>query len=110
MGVFFFSFQHLAVIFAFIEDSVWCAAPVYSPSTYQGGSHSGFAVLPHRETMPHLRPLLGPIPTSLSDHFFIYLTEKLHLEHGGHNKREREEKEGDEKPGGRERTNKARNQ
>lgn len=34
-------------------------------------------------------PSLGRNPTSLSNYFFIYLTEKLHLEHGRHNKRKR---------------------
>lgn len=110
---FFFSpaFQHLAVIFAVIEDSVWCAAPVYSPSTYQHGSQGGFcsASSQRNPATPRAPPWHGN-PTSLSDHFFIYLTEKLHLERGGHNKGENEEKEGDEKPGGTERTNKARNQ
>lgn len=68
------------------------------------------AGLPREKPRHTSGPSLARNPTSLSDHFFIYLTEKLHLEHGGHNKGEREEKEGDEKPGGRERTNKARNQ
>lgn len=34
-------------------------------------------------------PSLGRNPTSLSNYFIIYLTEKLHLEHGRHNKRKR---------------------
>lgn len=43
--------------------------------------------------------------TSLLEHFFIYLNEKFHLENRRHNKGPREENEGDEKPGGRERIN-----
>lgn len=48
--------------------------------------------------------------TSLSDHSFSYLTEKLHLEHRGHNKGGRLGEEHNERQGGSERTNKAKNQ
>lgn len=86
----------MAVIFAFIADFTWCTAPpVYSPSSYQ---RVAFLAEKPRHTSG---PSLARHPTSLLDHFFIYLTEILHMEHGGHNKGGREEKQDDEKLGGR---------
>lgn len=91
------SFWRLAVIVAFMEDIVWCAAPVHNPSSYQDGSYSGLPRLlaekPCHTSGPSSGPSLTRSPTSLSDHFFIYLTEKLHLECRRLNK----EKEGGKK-------------
>lgn len=53
---------------------------------------------------PHLRPLLGPEP-HLTVGPLLYLPLKFYLEHGRHNKGQKEENNGDEKPGGRERIN-----
>lgn len=66
-----------------------------SPSSYQ---RVAFLAEKPRHTSG---PSLARHPTSPSDHFFIYLTEILHMEHGGHNKGGREEKQDDEKLGGR---------
>lgn len=98
---FFIPFRHLAVIFAFMEDFVWCAAPVHNPSSYQDGSHSGLPHLLAEKPRHTSGPSSARGPTSLSDHFFIYLTEKLHLERRGLNKGKKEQKKrlGNEKVG-----------
>lgn len=77
MGVFFpLSFQHLAVIFAFMRIPFGVLLLSIARQPIKMDHTVGLLHLLTEKPRHTSGPSLARDPTSLSDHFFIYLTEK----------------------------------